>query len=349
MIDKDTTVKVWHDIEIKQPDHLKGKKGKVYCIIAIKEFQQDIEDFLIRGGYAEAEDYLFLFHKPTVIKSQQPYVDIYGNEWEGDAGTRVPVTAYNCKIHIDSDVSFDCGFFVCNSTIVINEKVSFGKGTIFGNKGGKIEIGAESRFGDNFLLECYSGGSISIGAQVNFGLNAWVACYEESSLTVGDKCSFMANSLLASRSKSILKMGKKCAVNRFFYCVTFFDGVVEIGDGFLASIFVSVFNNDSHPIFDVATEEQINRRRTITIADHVWVGLKATILSGADVGAACVIGANAVVTKRFPNNCTLGGVPAKVLHKNVTWEVDLEREIDQRYLNFTEEILDVTDKEGSVD
>ena len=341
VIDKDTTMGVWHDLAVQTPDYLKAKKGTVYCIIAIKEFQQDIEDYLNEMGYAEIEDYLFLFHKPTLIKSQQPYVDIYGNEWECDMGgvVRVPVTAYNCKIHIDSEVRFGCDFFVSNSTIIIKEKVSFGKGLICCYKDGKIEIGTGSQFGDDFMIECYSSSSVTVGTQVVFESDARLICYDDSSIGVGDKSYFKMHSTLVSLKNSVLKMGRACSTNRFFNCVTCFHGVIEIGEGFMASYYVSIYNNDGHPIFDIATAEQINKHRAIKISDHVWAGIKVTILSGADVGTACIIGANAVVNKRFPNNCTLGGIPSRIFRKNVTWEVSMDSQADKQYWNFTEELL----------
>ena len=36
-------------------------------------------------------------------------------------------------------------------------------------------------------------------------------------------------------------------------------------------------------------------------------------LDGAKLGDGCVVGANAVVTKKFPDNVVVTGIPAKVI------------------------------------
>lgn len=38
-------------------------------------------------------------------------------------------------------------------------------------------------------------------------------------------------------------------------------------------------------------------------------------MPGSGVGDNCVVAAGAVVTKRFPSNVTVGGVPAKIIQK----------------------------------
>lgn len=50
-----------------------------------------------------------------------------------------------------------------------------------------------------------------------------------------------------------------------------------------------------------------------TIKDCVWIGANATILIGVTIGKNAVVAAGAVVTKDVPDNCLVGGVPAKVI------------------------------------
>ena len=52
------------------------------------------------------------------------------------------------------------------------------------------------------------------------------------------------------------------------------------------------------------------------IGRNVWIGDKATILPDVSIGNNCIIGANSVVTKSFPDNCVIAGNPAKILGTN---------------------------------
>lgn len=51
----------------------------------------------------------------------------------------------------------------------------------------------------------------------------------------------------------------------------------------------------------------------ILVEDDVWIGRRATIMSGITIGQGAVIAADAVVTKDVPPYSIVGGVPAKVL------------------------------------
>ena len=51
----------------------------------------------------------------------------------------------------------------------------------------------------------------------------------------------------------------------------------------------------------------------IIVDDDVWIGFRATIMSGVHIGQGAVIAAGAVVTKDVPPYAIVGGVPAKVI------------------------------------
>ncbi len=51
----------------------------------------------------------------------------------------------------------------------------------------------------------------------------------------------------------------------------------------------------------------------IVIEDDVWIGYRATILSGVKIGKGAIVGAGAVVTKDLEPYGIYGGVPAKLI------------------------------------
>lgn len=55
----------------------------------------------------------------------------------------------------------------------------------------------------------------------------------------------------------------------------------------------------------------------VTIGDNCYIGLGAKIFGEVHIGNNVTIGANAVVTKDIPDNCVVGGIPAKIIkYKN---------------------------------
>ena len=53
----------------------------------------------------------------------------------------------------------------------------------------------------------------------------------------------------------------------------------------------------------------------IEVGDNCYFGVGCTILGPVKIGNNVVVGAGAVVTKDIPDNCTVAGVPAKIIKK----------------------------------
>ena len=51
------------------------------------------------------------------------------------------------------------------------------------------------------------------------------------------------------------------------------------------------------------------------IGDRVFLGPGAILTGKIKIGSNVAVGANAVVTKDVPDNCTVGGIPARILNK----------------------------------
>ena len=53
-----------------------------------------------------------------------------------------------------------------------------------------------------------------------------------------------------------------------------------------------------------------------TIGDSVWICAGAKVFGNVTIGSNSTVGANAVVVKDVPENCTVVGVPAYIVRKN---------------------------------
>ena len=78
--------------------------------------------------------------------------------------------------------------------------------------------------------------------------------------------------------------------------------------------------DDSHMIFDIVSGKRSNPSRSVSLGNHVWVGERAGILSGASIGDGCVVGFQSVVKGKYPNNCLVAGNPSIIRKKNIAWD-----------------------------
>lgn len=64
---------------------------------------------------------------------------------------------------------------------------------------------------------------------------------------------------------------------------------------------------------DVHSDSHADKGGDVTIADHVWIASRVTILPGVHIGQGAVVASNSVVTKDVPPMAIVGGVPAKII------------------------------------
>jgi tetrahydrodipicolinate N-acetyltransferase len=92
---------------------------------------------------------------------------------------------------------------------------------------------------------------------------------------------------------------------------------VRIGSGCTLSWDVQILDHDFHAI----TVGGVTRPSTkpVVIGNRVWVGARALILKGVEVGNGSVVGAGAVVTRDVPPGTIVAGMPARVVGKVDSW------------------------------
>lgn len=114
-----------------------------------------------------------------------------------------------------------------------------------------------------------------------------------------------------------LTIGKDCHFGAFNHitCVN----RIQIGDRVLTGKWVTITDNNHGD----TTEETLHvspikrplvSKGPVIIGNDVWIGEKATILSGVRIGDSAVIAANSVVTKDVPSYSVVAGNPAKVIN-----------------------------------
>lgn len=92
------------------------------------------------------------------------------------------------------------------------------------------------------------------------------------------------------------------------YFSIFDDTVLEIGDGTIWSYGVGM-HTANHDFFD----RDVYIKKSIKIGKNCWIGQGAVITAGVELGDNVTVGANSVVTKSFPGNVVIGGIPAKII------------------------------------
>src|SRR4051794_16523530 len=89
---------------------------------------------------------------------------------------------------------------------------------------------------------------------------------------------------------------------------------ITIGHDVHISECVLIRDSDNHEIAGAS-----RATAPIVIGDHVWIGLRATILKGVTIGDGAFVAAGAMVTHDVPARCLVAGVPASIRRQNVEW------------------------------
>lgn len=139
----------------------------------------------------------------------------------------------------------------------------------------------------------------------------------------GCNCVMRNNSIIFCRDNSSIEVGKRSTFGKNLTIVS--HNTLKIGEDCLVSSDCTFQCGDGHSIFDINTGMLCNDTRIksekniIDVGDHVWLGLRSTILNGTKIGAGCMIACGFVVKGQFSNNCMIGGVLARVLRENIAW------------------------------
>lgn len=160
------------------------------------------------------------------------------------------------------------------------------------------------RFGDHsFVQNIYLGAPerISVGNNTIIFHDTILSCVKKHKDQVFD---------------SHIEIGSNCHIGPFNH-ITCTNKIV-IGDGVMTGMYVLISdNNHGGTTYEELRQRPGNRdlvsKGAVHIGDNVWIGDKASILSGVTIGEGAVVAANAVVVRDVPPYCVVGGSPARIL------------------------------------
>ncbi len=161
---------------------------------------------------------------------------------------------------------------------------------------------------DGFCFIC-PGVKLEIGpeATLRIGRWAWIGhgCkirVHEGEVSIGAKTVIGQEATISAYQH--VSIGRECIIADRVMLIDFDHGVTEV----------------ERPI-----RAQGIYKRDVRVGHNVWMGYGACVLRGVSVGDNSVIGTSSVVTRDFPANSVLGGVPARLIRmretpRSLRWE-----------------------------
>lgn len=162
--------------------------------------------------------------------------------------------------------------------------------------------------------------SIAVGPDSRLNLSLQVEG-DDCSIVIGRNCILTFNANLRAGGRIAIGDGTTMVKGAL---QVHEKAAIEIGRDCMISTLVYISVSDIHPIHDRTTGERINDAASVSIGDHVWLGLRSMIMKGAQIQTGAVVAAGAVVSGRVPAHTIVAGAPARVLREDIEWHRDFE-------------------------
>lgn len=182
--------------------------------------------------------------------------------------------------------------------------------------GNKINILNSSKNLTNFQIKLTSFCNIYIGTNTQIS-NGLIIAEDYSIVKIGNN--IRGNLKIATHDHCRISIDENSTVSNTIFDVYSPYSEIIVGKDCMFSEEVECISGDGHPIFDLSTGLPTDRKKSLVIGNHVWVGRRATILNNAKIRDGAIVGACSLVTGSFPNNCIIAGNPAKILRKDISW------------------------------
>ena len=184
-------------------------------------------------------------------------------------------------------------YLTCSYSNIVNNKViNYGHGNqIIVDNGSELN-NCEIYFGGNNCI-------LHIGSHIYLSENNFWFEDEGSEIIIGDSTSTESGCQFAACEGKKIIIGKDC----------------------MFSHDIDVRNTDSHSILN-EKGERTNPAEDIIIGNHVWVGIRSTLLKGSIIPPDCVVAAQSMITSSLKafDHSLIAGSPANVLKTNISWD-----------------------------
>lgn len=261
------------------PSSFLEKRKNEYYLIISSALQQNVYEKEKYTKYGYKDERDILWMYHQPIDGEQ--AEKYDNQFQSESEIDVKLTGWGANVKIGKNVKFPKD----KSLVVHSDSIVY--------IGDYVNI-----YGCSITLS--SGSEIVIEDKCNLG-GVRIFLNVDGKLKVGEESTFGSGIVRTGRNQSII-IGKDC----------------------MFSWDIALLGHDGHMIFDLETYKCTNntigeRKNSIVIGNHVWIGGETAILPHSYVGSGSVLGYRTLVKGSFPNNCIIGGTPGKILKKNIAW------------------------------
>ena len=187
-----------------------------------------------------------------------------------------------------------------------------GKNNKILNKGG-VKVGSRIQIAGNCNKLIMEKGCMLLNSLVKISGNNNEVVLKANSYVSGAE-------LWVEDNQCTLIIGERTFVGHHSHLACTEDGSrLIIGDDGMISSYVQIRTGDSHSIVDLEGN-RINPAESVEIGNHCWIGEGAKVMKGVTLEGDDVVSTGAIITKSFGKNVLLGGIPAKVIKDNISWD-----------------------------
>lgn len=140
-------------------------------------------------------------------------------------------------------------------------------------------------------------------------------------VSIGPRCRFnQGGSIWFEDSNCVLSIGENTTFENVHLALTEPNSRMTIGADCMLAYDIDIRTGDSHSIISQITNKRINYAGNVTIGNHVWIAAHCILLKGCVIPSNSVVATASVVTGKYTKEgIIIGGNPATILERDITW------------------------------